>query len=259
MAPAGRPIYEFDSLKELLTVLRDAIRANKSLWKEGKILHRDISDNNIVIARNDSGESIGVLIDLDLAKEEGSSLSGARHRTGTMQFMAIEVLAGISHTYRHDLEAFFYVLLWVCIRQRGNAIADDPRSSQVSTFKRREEQRASVLRRWYTGNLLDISTWKRANMEKGGFQRVLAEFSPLFVDVKPLAEKVRSILFPISADGAIFISTHDRIISAFNWAIQELEYYSLSNLASCCFMLSVSSLSSLKKLSFLPSSCRSSL
>ena len=233
VAPAGRPIYDFESLKELLTALRDAIRAHKSLWKEGKILHRDISDNNIVIAKNESGESIGVLIDLDLAKEEGSSLSGARHRTGTMQFMAIEVLAGISHTYRHDLEAFFYVLLWVCVRhQRRNAVADDTGSSQVSTLKQREEQRNSVLRKWYTGNFRDIWICKRATMEKGGFRTVLAEFSPLFVEVKPLAEKVRAILFPISADGEIFTGTppakdgekmYDRIIGAFDGAIQELK------------------------------------
>ncbi|KAK0725689.1 hypothetical protein B0H67DRAFT_479800, partial [Lasiosphaeris hirsuta] len=47
-----------------------------------------------------------------------SGPSGARHMTtGTMQLMAIEALFGIDHTYRHDLESFFYVLLWVCARQ----------------------------------------------------------------------------------------------------------------------------------------------
>ncbi|KAI9799423.1 MAG: hypothetical protein M1825_004523 [Sarcosagium campestre] len=234
VAPAGRPIYDFESLKELLTALRDAIQAHKSLWKEGKILHRDISDNNIVIARKDNGESIGVLIDLDLAKEEGSSLSGARHRTGTVQFMAIEVLAGLSHTYRHDPEAFFYVLLWVCIgHYRGSVFTDDVASSQVSTLNLlREEQRASVLRNWYTGNFKEISMWKRGCIEKGGFHRVLAEFSSQFVDLKPLAEEVRAILFPMGADGAIFTGTpnetdgdkmYERIIGAFDRAIEELE------------------------------------
>ncbi|RDL36262.1 uncharacterized protein BP5553_06874 [Venustampulla echinocandica] len=29
--------------------------------------------------------------------------------TGTMQFMAVEVLEGKGHTYRHDLESFLYV------------------------------------------------------------------------------------------------------------------------------------------------------
>ena len=33
-----------------------------------------------------------------------------------MQFMAIEVLQGKGHTYRHDLESFFYVFIWMCIR-----------------------------------------------------------------------------------------------------------------------------------------------
>jgi len=33
-----------------------------------------------------------------------------------MQFMAIEVLQKVDHTYRHDLESFFYVLLWMCAR-----------------------------------------------------------------------------------------------------------------------------------------------
>jgi hypothetical protein len=55
-------------------------------------------------------------VDLDLAKELDSGPSGARHRTGTMEFMAIEVLESRAHTYRHDLESFFYVYLWVIIR-----------------------------------------------------------------------------------------------------------------------------------------------
>ena len=41
------------------------------------------------------------------AKELDSGPSGARHRTGTMEFMAIELLKGTAHTYRHDLESFF--------------------------------------------------------------------------------------------------------------------------------------------------------
>lgn len=58
-----------------------------------------------------------MLIDLDLAKVIGSGRSGARHQTGTMEFMAIEVLFDINHTYRHDLESFFYVLIWLCARR----------------------------------------------------------------------------------------------------------------------------------------------
>jgi hypothetical protein len=57
-----------------------------------------------------------MLIDLNLAKELNSGPTGARYRTGIMKFMAIEVLEGTAHTYRHNLESFFYVFLWVIIR-----------------------------------------------------------------------------------------------------------------------------------------------
>ena len=56
-------------------------------------------------------------IDLGLAKELGCKRSGACCHTGTMEFMAIEVLLGISHAYHHDLESFFYVLIWQCARR----------------------------------------------------------------------------------------------------------------------------------------------
>jgi serine/threonine protein kinase len=67
-----------------------------------------ISENNIITTELPAEEAPkGRLIDLDLAKELDSMPGGARHRTGTMQFMAIEVLEGKGHTYRHDLESFF--------------------------------------------------------------------------------------------------------------------------------------------------------
>ncbi|POG61764.1 hypothetical protein GLOIN_2v1426031, partial [Rhizophagus irregularis DAOM 181602=DAOM 197198] len=37
------------------------------------------------------------------------------HRTGTLPFMAIEILKhNAEHTFQHDLESFFYVLCWIC-------------------------------------------------------------------------------------------------------------------------------------------------
>jgi serine/threonine protein kinase len=119
--PAGRVISEFRTIKELLESLRDAIKAHQSLYIAGNILHRDISSNNIIITKPETAEGFkGMLIDLDLAKVRDSGPSGARHQTGTMQFMAIEVLRTADHTYRHDLESFFYVLLWMCARQSWN-------------------------------------------------------------------------------------------------------------------------------------------
>ncbi|KAH6701368.1 hypothetical protein BKA61DRAFT_495533, partial [Leptodontidium sp. MPI-SDFR-AT-0119] len=112
-----RSPHEYQSIRELLEALRHTTRGHRLLLEDGKILHRDISENNIIITKvlTKNGPK-GRLINLDLAKELDSMPSRARYRTGTMQFMAIEVLDGKGHIYRHDLESFFYVFVWMCIR-----------------------------------------------------------------------------------------------------------------------------------------------
>ena len=154
VSPPGRAIDRFESIVEYLEACRDAIKGHRSLYQDAKILHRDVSKNNIIIAdaENDA-DPRGMLIDLDLAKELNSGLSEARHQTGTMEFMAIEVLQGYAHTYRHDLESFFYVFLWIIIRYI-------PEGSKKYLAKE------SKLRRWYTGSYEDIADAKRSHMDK---------------------------------------------------------------------------------------------
>jgi serine/threonine protein kinase len=94
ISPTGRAIYRYEKKPELLRELRDAIKAHRSLYFKGDILHWDISENNIIITDPKETGVIGMLIDLDLAKELGSGRSDARCCTGTMEFMAIEVLLG---------------------------------------------------------------------------------------------------------------------------------------------------------------------
>ncbi|TGO43961.1 hypothetical protein BCON_0689g00010 [Botryotinia convoluta] len=222
-SPAGRPLCEYQSVKELLEALRDAIRGHRSLLEEGKILHRDISENNIIITELPAeGDPKGRLIDLDLAKELDSMPSGARHRTGTMQFMAIEVLEGNGHTYRHDLESFFYVFLWMCIRY-GYEDTGRQKPSKVMRAK------TNILRGWYTGIYADIAQNKVGNMDKNRFEKIIVEFAPKFENLKPLARELRYILFPIR-DGAIFTGTfhdhsimYDGMIKAFNNAIRSIQ------------------------------------
>ena len=86
ISPAGRVVSDFQTVQELLEALRDAIRAHQSLYVKGRILHRDISANNIIITNGkNSGGFRGMLVDLDLAKERDGEPTGARHQTGTMQ------------------------------------------------------------------------------------------------------------------------------------------------------------------------------
>ncbi|PQE09263.1 serine threonine- kinase Sgk2 protein [Rutstroemia sp. NJR-2017a BBW] len=219
-SPAGRPLREYHSVSELLEVLRDAIRGHRSLLEDGKILHRDISENNIIITELPAeGDPNGRLIDLDLAKELDSMPSGARHRTGTMQFMAIEVLEGNGHTYRHDLESFFYVFIWMCIRY----------SYEGMDRQKLMRPKTNILRGWYNGTYTEIANTKQGHMGKNRFEKIIAEFAPKFDNLKPLARDLRSVLFPIR-DGDIFTGTfhdsnimYDGMIMAFNTAIDRLE------------------------------------
>ncbi|PQE34074.1 serine threonine- kinase sgk2 protein [Rutstroemia sp. NJR-2017a WRK4] len=218
-SPAGRPLRKYHSVRELLEVLRDAIRGHRSLLEDGKILHRDISENNIIITELPAeGDPKGRLIDLDLAKELDSIPSGARHRTGTMQFMAIEVLEGNGHTYRHDLESFFYVFLWMCVRY-GYEGTGRPKLNKLIRLK------TNLLRGWYTGTYTEIANTKHGHMDKNRFENIIVEFAPKFENLKPLARELRHVLFPIR-DGAIFTGTfhdhsimYDGMIKAFNTAI----------------------------------------
>ena len=118
-----------------------------------------------------------MLIDLYLAKELDSLPSGASHRTSTMQFMAIEVLQGKGHTYRHDLESFLYVFTWICIRY-GH---EDRKLRQQGT---------SQLRKWYTGTYADIAAIKRGHMDKIRFEDIIMEFAAEFEELKQLAREL---------------------------------------------------------------------
>jgi hypothetical protein len=221
ISPAGRTIREFSSVKELLTALCDAIKAHRSLLTKAKILHRDISENNIIITNPKTADGLtGMLIDLDLAIV-GGERTGARHQTGTMEFMAIDVLLGVEHTYRHDLESFFYVLLWICARRAWE------RQFHCSL---KDQPKDSVLGEWYGNSFKQIAKAKRGSMHADGFKGILEEFAPAFDCIKSLCREVRRILFPLTEDGELDLSTpadsatlYNPIIAAFERSIVDLD------------------------------------
>ena len=227
ISPAGRPLQDFRSVPQVLHVFRDVITAHKSLFLDRKLLQRDVSFNNIILTdpKENRGCS-GMLIDFDLGVlvgEDGKNeTSEEKNMTGTLEYMAIQILegairketAGTDHTYRHDLESFFYVFLSLCIRYGwpdGKKPKTDP------------------LKRWYTGDFDDISGRKRGDIEPGGFEiYVLKHFSPEFQAQKALARKLRTILF---SKGALYVDTpqkpatlYDPIIKLFEDAIRETRW-----------------------------------
>ncbi|KAF8846692.1 hypothetical protein BDZ45DRAFT_719281 [Acephala macrosclerotiorum] len=202
---AGRLLYAYRFVRELLEVLRDAIAGHRSLLENGKILYRDIFENNIIITDHTAErDSKGRLIDLDLAKELNSMSSEASHRTGTMQFMAIE--------------SFFYVFIWMCIRYSHEEAGDRLEAARANELKLNKKRVRPAKTK--------ISNIKRGHMV--GFEDVTAKFASEFTNLKDLAEDLRDVLFPIR--GKLFTGTYkDRnimygeMINAFNKAITHLE------------------------------------
>jgi Fungal protein kinase len=81
----------------------------------------------------------GVLNDFDLAHVRGNERPSGTERTGTMPFMALDLLtedawAGkVERLYRHDCESFAWVLLWICSRYDNGAEINNPPFNEFIT------------------------------------------------------------------------------------------------------------------------------
>ncbi|OBZ74003.1 hypothetical protein A0H81_06519 [Grifola frondosa] len=65
----ARPLESHVDSGELVETILSALQAHQEAWEIGEVLHRDISDGNVVIHDDPiSGEAKGLLIDWDLAK-----------------------------------------------------------------------------------------------------------------------------------------------------------------------------------------------
>ncbi|CAD6501117.1 BgTH12-01371 [Blumeria graminis f. sp. triticale] len=226
-SPYGRSLHKVESPLELVTVLRDAIKAHWSLMTKAKILHRDISANNIIMTGTEACKDWkGYVIDLDLAVllTDGKSQEKRQAMTGTMEFMALEILNGscestgvvVEHSYRHDLESFFYILLWQCL-SCGWEDGKNPNKEYLS--------------KWYKGTAYEIFDFKKTEMESSHFvQQLLPKFSLKFQSIWDLAMEFRKILF--LPYGEFFIGSHKdnnalykATMEAFNEAIELLTMY----------------------------------
>jgi serine/threonine protein kinase len=102
-----------------------ACAAHRDLFMKANILHRDISPHNLMVDPNDHNK--GVLIDLDLAvRVRGSDKKpvGEPQPPGTMAFRSIDLCKEPPWEvfYRHDLESFFYVLVWILTHFDGGKL-----------------------------------------------------------------------------------------------------------------------------------------
>ncbi|KAF8074630.1 hypothetical protein FPV67DRAFT_1474267 [Lyophyllum atratum] len=117
-------LWEVGSVEAFQEVFIDCVECHYHAYEEGRVLHRDLSENNLMFKVDKDSTVKGILNDWDMASyvedNDEIKLSTATHRTGTIPFMARDLLtdAGIAppaHLYRHDLESFYYILLWAAI------------------------------------------------------------------------------------------------------------------------------------------------
>jgi hypothetical protein len=107
-----------------------AMLGHYHLWVGG-VEHNDVSVKNLMYDKRNG--DCGVLNDYDLAHLDGRSRPSGTERTGTMPFMALDLLTDeawegkITRLYRHDCESFAWVLLWICCRyEDGKEIPNPP-------------------------------------------------------------------------------------------------------------------------------------
>ncbi|KAJ7149355.1 hypothetical protein C8R46DRAFT_524650 [Mycena filopes] len=134
LTPVGLPLNKFPSSKQLILALQNAL-AHHEIAHEAGVMHRDISEGNVLF---DEATGKGFLVDWDYAEfnEVGKTnwqnwfperAAGDKYTdfhkslkdfTGTFPFVAIELLENenLRHEPWHDLESFYWLLIWVILR-----------------------------------------------------------------------------------------------------------------------------------------------
>jgi hypothetical protein len=86
----------------------------------------------------------------------------------------------ILHTYRHDLESFFYVFLYLAVCRNKRL----PKTSRLTRWM-------DVKKDW-----VEVGRMKREDMsDNGSFAAIIDEFQPSFKDLGFLSHDLRLILF----------------------------------------------------------------
>ncbi|KAL1755708.1 hypothetical protein FB107DRAFT_190840, partial [Schizophyllum commune] len=223
--PYARPLCDFSSKEELSSGFRDAVEgqlrrtssivsltttaAHYNLFMQKKALHCDISEQNIMLRPKDADERIrrGLLIDLDCATFVSGPFSAGPtgHRAGTVPFMSTSLLLQprAPHVAAHDLESFFYVLMWICTHYAGPSC----------TRRRGYDWRNSPMGQWFKGSIEEIGQRKWTDVyakSRKEFRVFLDEtFHPYFDDLKDCVCDLRQAVVCPKDD---YCMTHEDVL-----------------------------------------------
>ncbi|KAI0073809.1 hypothetical protein K474DRAFT_1677617 [Panus rudis PR-1116 ss-1] len=116
----GLPLTSVRDARELVQVMRDALQALVEGYVEARILHRDVSKNNVLISTSESPTGVrrGLLNDWDISCKVPPDCTTILPRSGTWRFMSCELREETekSHEIYDDLQSIFWVMLFVAAR-----------------------------------------------------------------------------------------------------------------------------------------------
>ncbi|KAG2008901.1 other/FunK1 protein kinase [Coprinopsis cinerea AmutBmut pab1-1] len=166
------PLHDIPTLGEAIDILKQALIALRLMFCAGWI-HRDISGGNILAYRETNTSKWQVkLSDLEYAKRFPSEGTASMiPKTGTPKFMACEVLlpctpflpkksgkgrskknakhkepakpvAPVPNNYQHDLESFWWILLWLVSSRVKKALPRDFGSQYFKEYFDLEHKRS---------------------------------------------------------------------------------------------------------------------
>ncbi|KAJ2037483.1 hypothetical protein H4S04_007259 [Coemansia sp. S16] len=158
MDTIGEPLRTVKTAKEFVAVICDAMQCHYAIVDKCKILHRDISDNNILVVRMKDGTVRGLLIDFDCAIDISKEKTEVRgEMTGTFPFMSLNNLtcSTVPRTSLDDWESVLYLLCWHATIGFGTG---EDRSEVRARLKNQP------IARWRNGTLDTIVDAKRSNL-----------------------------------------------------------------------------------------------
>ncbi|KAJ2694059.1 hypothetical protein H4218_005786 [Coemansia sp. IMI 209128] len=155
MTPIGEPLRSTESVAEFVTVVCDAMRCHSAIVEHCGILHRDISDNNILVYRK-GGIARGVLIDFDCAIDiKQAEREKRKEMTGTFPFMSINNLM-MSDVERTSLDDWESMLCLICLYATLGTITRERRAY--------EELAKFPIVHWRSDSLSSVLNAKRSNL-----------------------------------------------------------------------------------------------
>ncbi|KAJ7168484.1 hypothetical protein C8R46DRAFT_235554 [Mycena filopes] len=148
LTPVGLPLNQFPSSRHLILALRRAVEHHQIAYDAG-VIHRDISEGNVLF---DEETMDGFLVDWDYAEfnpngmrnfqawfpdradedKYPSNVKSLKDLTGTFPFYAIHRLEekNTVHEAWHDLESFYWLLVWVILRYTDHTHIHGPYACQ---------------------------------------------------------------------------------------------------------------------------------